>query len=182
MGALDNQPSNVNYLSGVAFRFILRRTPKTVYFCQSAILPGVSLGGVSVATPFGDIPQPGDKLVYNEMQIKFKVDENLGNWIELYDWMQGLGRPIDFEQTRKLVTSPVSQVFPDTREESVSRMKSDATLQILNSARNVNLNVFFYGCFPTSLSELMFDSTYQDAAYLESTVSFRYRRFEIQRI
>ena len=44
MSALQNLPSNINYLSPVGFRFTLANFPDVNYFCQAANIPGLSIG------------------------------------------------------------------------------------------------------------------------------------------
>ena len=46
-----NQPTNVNLLSPVGFRFNIENLPKTNWFVTSANLPGISLGEIVQPTP-----------------------------------------------------------------------------------------------------------------------------------
>lgn len=179
MSAVQNQPTNPNYLSPVGFRFRIERLPNVNYFCQTVTLPGITAGYVPMSTPLGDVPQTGDKLEYSQLDVRFKVDEDLRNWIEVYDWLQALGRPIDFTQARRFSNAQTPRVGP---EGSAASFKSDAVLQILTSHKNVNVSVRFLDCFPIQLSELTFDSSSESIDYLEAVVSFRYRRYDIERL
>ena len=49
-----------------------------------------------------DIPIPGDKLDYDNLNITFLVDENLENYREIHGWLTGLGFPKDHSQFRAL--------------------------------------------------------------------------------
>ena len=40
-----------------------------------------------------DIPVPGDKLCFGDLEITFLVDENLENYREIHGWMYGIGFP-----------------------------------------------------------------------------------------
>lgn len=179
MSAIQNQPINPNYLSPVGFRFRIERLPNVNYFCQTANLPGVTTGFVNIQTPLGDMPQTGDRLDYQQLDVLFKVDEDLRNWIEMYDWMQALARNPDFTVARNFSNRQAPRV---NREGAAASFKSDATLQILTSHKNVNINVFFRDCFPIGLSGLSFDSTRDNIDYLECQASFKYRRFDIERV
>ena len=179
MSALENQPTNPNYLSPVGFRFRIERLPNVNYFCQTVTLPAVSTGFVQVQTPLGDIPQTGDRLDFQPLEIAFKVDEDLRNWIEMYDWLQALTRTPNFTIAREFSASQAPRIG---KLGSAASFKSDATLQILTSHKNVNLNIFFRDCFPVSLDGLSFDSTQESVNYLECRASFRYRRFDIERV
>lgn len=179
MGALDNQPENPNLLNPNGFRFIIKRLPNVVYFCQTAPIPAISIPVAPQPTAHVTIPQPGSKLIYEPLVLTFKVDENLNNYLEIHNWMVGEGHPYEFKQVADLIDS--SEKFK-VKPNQVSAMKSDATLIVLTSAKNASTNVFFYDMFPTSLSELKFRSNENDVDYLEATVEFKYTRYVIERI
>ena len=77
MSALQNLPSNISYLSPIGFRFILSNFPEVTYFCQAANIPGVSIGGIDFPTPLKNIQFSGDEVSFEELSIRFVVDENL---------------------------------------------------------------------------------------------------------
>ena len=87
MAVSDNQPTNLNYLSQLGFRFAIKKLPNVNYFCQSVSLPSISIGAAEFNTPFGVVPRPGDKIAYSTLPIRFKVDEDFRNYIEIHDWM-----------------------------------------------------------------------------------------------
>ena len=35
----------------------------------------------------------GDEVQFEEMSISFIIDENMKNWLSIYDWIIGLGAP-----------------------------------------------------------------------------------------
>ena len=55
---------------------------------------------------------------------------------------------------------------------------SDATLNILTSKNNANIEVRFSDVFPSSLSGLQYDQQATDVDYLTATVSFKYKIYE----
>ena len=57
-------------------------------------------------------------------------------------------------------------------------MYSDATLMILTSKNNANLEVRFRNIYPTSLSGLDYNQQATDVDYLTATVSFEYAIYE----
>ena len=75
MSALQNQPINTSFLSPIGFKFQLNNFPEVNYFCQSATLPGISISTIPVPTPLKQIELPGDEVRFEEMSIKFIVDE-----------------------------------------------------------------------------------------------------------
>ena len=48
---------------------------------------------ISVPTPLKTIDIAGDEVTFEELSIKFIVDENMKNWLSIYDWIIGLGFP-----------------------------------------------------------------------------------------
>ena len=78
---------NLNFLSPIGFRFQLQRAPNVEYFCQSVTLPTLSINEVPQISPFVNIPRPGDKVTYGEFAIRFRIDEDMTNYLEIHDWI-----------------------------------------------------------------------------------------------
>ena len=84
MSTVTNQPANLNLLSPVAFRFSLKDIPHVNFFCQSAQIPSVSLGEVPIQTPLAPVYRAGD-MTYDALVVGFVVDEELKNYLEIYN-------------------------------------------------------------------------------------------------
>lgn len=177
MAALDSQPVNKNLLSPTGFRFILSRTPALNYFTYSVPIPSVTLGEIDIGNPLIRLPLPGDKLVYEPLSIRFRVDEDMTNYLEIHNWLVSLGHPQSLSQTAYRGPGNNTGVMNKGGD-----LYSDGTLLILTSNQNPNLQISFKRMFPTSLSELVFDAALTDIEYLEATVTFRYLLFTIQTI
>jgi len=158
--------TNKNLLSPLGVRFVLNRLPNVEYFCQTANLPGITINEVPQTNPFVTIPRPGDKVTYEPLNIRFKVDENMENYIEIHNWIIGLGHPQNFDQYKNLKDNDL--VF------------SDASIVILSSNNNPSIRVSFKDLFPLSLSSLLFDVTQTEIQYLEADANFRYAYFDIE--
>jgi hypothetical protein len=161
-------PSTSSMMSPLGFRLVLRRAPNLVYFTQTATIPTITLSEAIQPSPFTVIPRPGDKIVYEPFAMSFRVDEDMGNYLEIHNWMTALGRPDDFEEYKSLITD--------------EEIYSDGSLIILTSNNNANLAITFEDMFPTNLSQLTYDVQQQDVEYLEAEVTFRYRRFRVESI
>ena len=172
--AVKDQPTNRNYLSPVGYRFTLKRAPNVEFFVQRVQIPGLTLPVVDRPTPFVKIPEPGDHLEFNTLSVTFKINEDLDNYLEIFDWMIALGKPEKFEQYK----FEPKQSYLDPKD----TVKSDITINILTSAMNGNIEVICRDCFPVSLSEIEFDSTVTDISYIEATVTFAMRDYTIQRV
>jgi len=174
MSIIDNQPTNKNMLSPTGFRFVLNRTPNINYFTYSVPIPSLTLGEYDEATPFVSLPYPGDKLRYEPLTLRFRVDEDLKNYMEIHNWMVSLGYPESFEQAA--YKSNVASAFKS------DDVYSDGSLIIMTSNQNPNLRIDFEDMFPISLTELNFDASLDDIQYLEATVTFRYKIYRITEI
>ena len=179
MSAIDNHPENINFLSQNSFRFTVKRLPNINYFCQGATLPAISIGSINKPNPLAYIPTFGDRITYEPLVIRFRVDENLENYMEIQSWIEGMGHPESLKQVSELGARIRAEQGGYGKLNSTSFV-SDGVLSILTSNKNVNKNVFFRDCFPVNLSELSFDSMNTTVEYLEATATFNYRRYEFE--
>ena len=189
------QPTKLDYASPTQFKFTIIKLPKVEYFCTTANVPGVTMGSSAQATPFKDVPIPGDKLEYDTLNIQFLVDENLENYREIHGWMTGLGFPKDHSQFRSLQAAG-SDRYPTTTREDLSKeigdvvkqtsddggLYSDATLFILTSKNNSNIEVRFRDIYPISLSGLDYNQQATDVNYLTASVTFQYKIYEFANV
>ena len=77
----DKQIKNRNFLSPTGFKFILNRAPKVSFFGNEANIPALNLGVAEQPTYLKDIPLPGDKVTFDDFNLRFLVDENLENYL-----------------------------------------------------------------------------------------------------
>ena len=154
MSVLTEQPKNINPLADVQFKFDVGALPNTSFFIQSVNLPGITLEGAPIATPqLQNFSRHTGVITYDTLNITFMIDEYLKNWQEIYEWMIG--------DESKYTT---------------------AVLTILSSAMNATMEFHFKDIFPTTLSEISFDSTTTDPIYQVATVSFNYTEYIIKNL
>ena len=170
MSALQDQPVNTSFLSPIGFKFQLNNFPEVNYFCQSANLPGISISAIDVPTALKTIAIAGDEVNFEELSIKFIVDENMKNWLSIYDWIIGLGFPTKEGQEKYAKLAIASE------------LTTDATLTVLTSNMNAQINFRFRECFPLSLSSIAFDSGGTDIDYVTADVSFRYDVYTVENL
>ena len=91
MAAANKTPDNLNYLSNISFRLTMEDSPNITWFCQAASVPGVSIEGIDVFTPHATVPYAGNKVSFEELSIRFIVDEHMKNWVEIYDRIIAMG-------------------------------------------------------------------------------------------
>ena len=176
----DKQIANRNYMSPLGFKLVLTKTPKVDFLCQSANIPSISMGTAIQPSYLKDIPVPGDKVLYDDLSVRFLVDEKMENYLAIHKWITGLGYPESIGQYRQLKKD-------DNRTDSLVADKgdplyfqySDATLQVLNSNYKPSVLINFKDAFPVSLSTLDFDVTTRDYNYFTAEVTFKYTIYNI---
>ncbi len=171
-----NQIQNRNFLSPVGFEFKLGKEPKVSFFCTSARIPELSLQTTVQPTYLKDIDFPGEKLSYGDLSIRFLVDEDLGNYMEIQKWIRGLGYPDRLSEFEELEAQ--AEIFGRYAKDQ-DNVYSDGTLSILSSNLIPKFQIFFRNLFPYSLSTMTFDATQSDQEYFTADVSFKYTIYPI---
>ena len=185
--SLQRQPTKLDYASPTQFKFSILKLPKVEYFCTSVNVAGIELSsGGTQGTMLKDIPLPGNKLTYEPLQMRFLVDENLENFQEIHGWLVGLGYPRDHTEFQNLLASGTDRFPSRTTSKSSEPGKakfsaidiggtySDATLTVLSSKNNAQVEIRFRDVDPTGLTGLQYDQQAADVHYLTATVSFQY--------
>lgn len=173
MPILHNQPDNINFLSPLGFKFTLSRAPNLNFFATDVNIPSMTLGFIEMPTPFKIIELPGDKIDFGDLMVTFRVDEDFGNYFEIYNWIRALGFPDEFGQYKKIRDSN-----PGEKE----AIYSDATLTIMNSAMIPNIEVRFQDLFPVTISDINFTATDTSVNYVTNTASFKFKKFDVVKI
>jgi len=164
---LDNR----NFLSPTGFKFSLKRSPGVAFFCNQANIPDLNLGIAIQPSYLKDIDVPGDKISFGDLNIRFLVDEDLVNYMEIQNWIRGLGFPESLTEFDRLESEAV---LPGNFGKAGDNIYSDGTLQILSSNLVPKFNVNFKDLFPYSISTVSFDATDTDIEYFTADVSFKY--------
>ena len=167
---------NRNFLSPVGFKFSLKRAPGVAFFCNQANIPSIDLGIAEQPTWLKNIDVPGDKIQFGDLSLRFLVDEDLVNYMELQRWIRGLGYPEDMDEFRKLEGEAV---MPGNFGNSGDQIYSDGTLQILSSNLVPQFQVVFSDLFPYTLSTVTFDATDTDIEYFTADVAFKYTIYNL---
>ena len=169
--------SNRNFLSPTGFKFSLKRCPSAAFFCIQANIPSLDLGIAQQTSYLKDIDIPGDKIVFGDLNLRFLVDEDLFNYMEIQNWIRGLGYPEKLSQLKDLAEDgKIKSRFGQAGE----NIYSDATLQILSNNLVPKFQVMFKDVFPYSLSTISFDATDTDIDYFTAEVSFKYTIYDMQ--
>ena len=139
--------SNRNFLAPTGFKFSLKRCPSAAFFCNQANIPSLDLGIAQQTSYLKDLDIPGDKIVFGDLNLRFLVDEDLFNYMEIQNWIRGLGYPEKLSQLKDLAEEgKVKSRFGQAGE----NIYSDATLQILSNNLVPKFQVMFKDVFPYS--------------------------------
>jgi hypothetical protein len=164
-----SQADNQNYLKATAFQFRLHKAPKLTFNCQAGPLPGISfdsiplIGGGGMTVP---IQIAATNPIYDDLVLRFLVDEKLENWTEIYNWMFSMQNAREYGGESGSVDGPMDGM-------------SDGALLILSSAYNPIVQIDFQNLFPKALSGIEFDSTSTDLDPATCDVTFAYQAFNI---
>lgn len=149
-----------NFLSPINFKFKLPITPNTNYRVQSIRLPGLNLGTAEIKTPFVTLNNPGN-ISHDTFSIKFLIGENMEDYLEIFNWMVGLGHPEDLDQ--------------------YDFKKSDASVHILNFSKSANMRFDFKDVYPISLSSIDLNSALIDTTTIDCVATFKFDTYRIIR-
>ena len=173
MSLIDNTPINRNFLSPLNFKFTIKKAPNVNFFIQKVNIPSVTLGAPVSNNPFVKIPYPGDHLEYGELSITFKVDEDLQNYLEIFNWITSLGKPQSWQQRADI------QAIASYTGDGVY---SDISVIALNSKKNANYETIYVDAFPVNISPVVFNTTDTDVDYISASATFKYTYFTIAKI
>jgi len=178
MTATNRNPTNPNFLQPNKYQLNFARSPNVRYFCQSLSVPGISMSEVPQNTPFVDVYVPGEKAIYDLLNITFIVDEELQSWLEIHDWIRAMTFPKDFKEYKALdrlnrYTTSISTIKPQY---------SDATITLLSSSNTPYYNFKFYDVFPTTLSTFVMSATDSPDTIITADATFRYSYFDVEKL
>ena len=161
----DRIPETNNYLATNFFELKIERLPFVTYFCQSVNLPSLTIPPVEVPVAQFGVPirTPVGRYSYENMSVSFLVDENMDNWVNVYDWLYSISTPEEVPGTY-------------TSHENIF---SDATLLIKNSSYNTIKVVTIKEIFPVGISGIQFSSVVVDTEPVIATVTFAFTSFQI---
>ena len=167
----DRQIKNRNFLSPAGFKFNLQKAPKVDFFSKSISVPNLTLGAAIQSSYLRDIPVPGDKLQYGDLDVEFFLDENLENYLEIERWMRALGYPESLAEAVSL---------DPAKTELLSAARSDGAILVYNSSFNAIAKFSFRDMFPVSLTPVPFTADATDINYIVATATFKYTIFNVE--
>jgi len=175
---IGSTPNNPNLLQPNKFQLNFSRMPNLQYFCQTVSIPGLSMSEIPQNTPFIDLYIPGDKLIYDLLNITFYVDENLETWKEVHDWIRAMTFPENFGEYRNLENLNKYARAINTDKPQYS----DGMITLLTSSNNPKIKFKFYELFPVTLSTFVMSTTDTPENIITADATFRYSYFDIETV
>jgi len=142
-------PDEINQLNVVSFQTNFTRLPNVNFFAQRVNIPAVNLGLYLQPTPLSDAPTEGDKLTFEQFTMNFIVNEDLSNYLEIYNWMIAIGFPDNHNQFN---------LDQSLKNNSDNTIRSDMNIVINTNKSNPNYSITFRDAFPVSLGSIELDA------------------------
>ena len=157
---LEEKINNLNYLAPQGFKLSIEKFPKVAFLCQAVDIPGIRIPDIVVANPFRDFSVAGTETEFEDLTVRFMVDEDMSNYATIHKWIAktGLAEGYDTE---------------DPQEGQIA-------LEILSSNFRSNLQIEYDNAWPVSLSPLSFDASETGVTYLTATATFKYTIYRIK--
>ena len=150
---------NRNPALGSSFILEIPGAREMNYFIQGGEVPGLSMAGVDTPFTNASASVPSNRIEFDPLNLNFIVDEEWKNWEYLFNWMK---------RAR-------------TGRESILETMSPLTLHLVNSNKNLNVQLQFVGAYPTFVSSIPLDTTAVDATPVTASVTFRYQDYTLVR-
>ena len=173
MSILDSNPSTLTLLQNNGFQIKIYRKPNINFNVQKVNIPGISLPGISQGTPFTNIIHPGDVINWDDFIIEFKVQEDMSDWLEMFEWIIGNGFPSSYDEYQKL---------SQTRLFEGVNIKSDIAVFILDAMKNPKLTITYEDAFPYALGGFTLESNTGDVNYVSAQCVFKYTKYRIEKV
>lgn len=151
--------TNLNMLLQTRAIFELEGFEAINFHMKETVLPGISKQAGEQESPFGSYPHDGSTLEFENVSLGFFVDEDLTNWLEMFNWAL---------RTSVNKVPGNEYTYDDTRR---------GTLIIYSAHYQPIVNVDFYGCIPQSLDGLNF-STESGSIFHEASIELTYDYYE----
>ena len=143
-------PDEINQLNVVSFTTNFSILPNVDFFCQRVNIPAVNLGVYRQPTPLSDAPTEGDKIDFEQFAMNFIVNEDLSNYLEIYNWLIAMGFPDDHNQFN---------LAKNLNQTGTKTIRSDMNIIINTNKSNPNYSVTFKDAFPISLGSIELDAS-----------------------
>ena len=178
MTVLTRNPTNPNSLQPNKFTLNFSRAPNLQYFCQTISLPGLSTSEIPVQNPFVELYAPGEKAIYDVLNITFIVDAEMLSWLEIHDWIRAMTFPTEYEEYQSL--GKLTQF--NSAQVTATPQYADGSVTILSASNKPYYRFNFKDLFPISLSGFVVSSTDTPDTIITADATFRFTYYNVEKL
>jgi hypothetical protein len=154
------------------------RLPYLSFVLQDVTLPGITAEPVVVKSGGMTMHHNSSTLQYDQLNVRFLVDEEFTAHRELHAWLLGSSGGQDRSaMVEKFIDEQTQYIFPELeKSKTLGRLSStEAGLTIVNAAKIPILRFLFHNVMITSLGSVEFSTTVIDPNVpLTSSATFKY--------
>lgn len=150
---------NMNFLTTNRATLQIKGLEDFEFAVTGFTLPSLELPVSPVETMFLTGREAGDKPIYGDVEVEFIIDEDMKNWITVYEWFQGL-------------------IFQRT---STPR-NSDGAIIIYSSHNNPIIKIKLYEMIPSYLSAIRFSEDIPVTTPLKAEAHFSILYYDIEKL
>jgi len=158
---------DTNFLYANRFKLIMPRAPNLEFMLTDFTIPDVALSPAHQPTPITSINHPGDQIDFTALNIEFNLQESLGGYMELFNWIMDTSLIRNNDGRKQMIEDRT--------------LISDIVISILDSSYNSTQNVIFYNAFPIHLTGWRFSSKVAEPMPITGSASFAYDYFDFER-
>lgn len=157
-----------NFLQSNQFQLVIPSFEATRFLSTTFDIPSITLPSANADTPFSRLKFAGDKAEFSPLSFEFLIDETMTNYLEIYDWLIGIGYATSFD------------VFKNFKKKSNYQPlgEQDIKIIVLDSKNNPVQTINFYNAIPISLASGQMSSLASDVEYMRATVVFDYDYYD----
>jgi len=111
------------------------------------------------------VPIVGDKILFDEVQFTFLVDEDMKSYEEMFAWLNRIVND-EYKTSAGTILTGIGS-------------EADITVTILSSHNNANKQIRYVNAFPVNITGIEFAATNTEISPLTFSAGFRYSYFEL---
>jgi hypothetical protein len=165
-------------LSRQNYQFIMEKFRDLPFSIVAVNLPDVSLGSLQLPSPRLMFKEFGTSISYSDLSITYQLDEELTNYIEMFNWLHSFKGLQILSDEDQVATETALNYDPNN---STTSLKTDATLYVLSNKKNPKVAFQFKDCFPVSLSGVAF-TTKDGANIVTCDLTLKFNNFTVKAV
>lgn len=164
---MDRFLTDNNTLKNTAGLMVIDRIPNATFHLAKYEIPGVAVNPVAMQTPYGIVKRPGEKLMFDPLNVDIHVSGNWGSYMEVQKWLRG-----------SAVNTGLYPQRLDRIREGLTEVSS-AVMTILDSLKKPIHAVYFEELFPVRIGTLTLVNN-EEESLLTCPVTFEFTAYRLE--